>query len=432
MEIFKRTNFDFLGKKWPFIILSLLLTAAGLASLAIRGGPRYGIDFTGGAQMDVNFIKRPPAEAIRTALHKQFPGQVEVQELTEAGHSQEVLISTGVKDNSLTSVRDDMLAALNAAFNRGADGKLDLNTTEQTALADRLRQPLANAGIALSDDQLQSLANHIIGYRNAHSGLVANVNDLAGVPGVTPQVLGVVKQQLFPGSFAIRGFEFVGPKIGADLRQQAINVVLVALGAMLVYIAFRFEWIYGVAAVIAVFHDTIITIGLFSIFNKQIDLTVIAALLTLVGYSMNDTIVTFDRIRENLKLQRRGSFEELVNLSINQTLSRTVLTSGLTFLAVLSLFLFGGPVLNGFSFALVVGIIVGTYSSIFIASPILIFWQRLAEGRKRGTRAVAVPARVATEPMKTAKPAAAVQAAAKPVTAAARTAKPARQGYKKK
>jgi preprotein translocase subunit SecF len=148
-----------------------------------------------------------------------------------------------------------------------------------------------------------------------------------------------------------------------------------------------------VAAVIAVFHDTIITIGLFSIFNKPIDLTVLAALLTLVGYSMNDTIVVFDRIRENLKLQRRGSFRDLVNSSINQTLSRTVLTSGLTLLTALSLYLFGGQVLNGFSFALVVGIIVGTYSSIFIASPILLFWKDFSDQRKRSTRTAPASAR---------------------------------------
>jgi preprotein translocase subunit SecF len=152
---------------------------------------------------------------------------------------------------------------------------------------------------------------------------------------------------------------------------------------MLVYIAFRFEWIYGVAAVIAVFHDTIITIGLFSIFSKEIDLTVIAALLTLVGYSMNDTIVTFDRIRENIRLQRRGTFTEIVNASINQTLSRTILTSGLTLLTALSLYFFGGQVLSGFSFALVFGILVGTYSSIFIASPILIFWKDVADKNQK-------------------------------------------------
>jgi preprotein translocase subunit SecF len=300
-----------------------------------------------------------------------------------------------------------MIATLNATFNPNSDGKVDINNVGHSALADALRQPLANASVALSDDQLQALAGAITGYRDTHSGLIRNLDELSGVPGVKPQVLNVIKQVCFTGNFHIRSFEFVGPKIGADLRQQAINVVLIALGAMLVYIAFRFEWIYGVAAVIAVFHDTIITIGLFSIFNKPIDLTVIAALLTLVGYSMNDTIVTFDRIRENLKLQVRGSFRDIVNMSINQTLSRTVLTSGLTFLTALSLFLFGGRVLNGFSFALVVGIIIGTYSSIFIASPILIFWQDVADRRKRGTRPAAVVdsrARNVAKPVKNVKP----------------------------
>src|SRR5207302_4474120 len=148
---------------------------------------------------------------------------------------------------------------------------------------------------------------------------------------------------------------------------------------------------YGVAAVIACFHDTIITIGLFSLFGKEIDLTVIAALFTLVGYSMNDTIVIFDRIRENLKLSRREPLESLINKSVNQTLSRTVMTSGLTFLTVIALFLFGGAVLHGFSFALVVGIIIGTYSSVFIASPIVLFWQNYTEGRRRISPAASVP-----------------------------------------
>ncbi|MFL6352083.1 MAG: protein translocase subunit SecF [Bryobacteraceae bacterium] len=393
MEIFKQTNFDFLGKKWPFIILSLALTAAGFASLAIKGGPKYGIDFNGGALMDVNFIKRPPAEAIRSALHRRISGEIEVQEV---GNSQEALISTDVRDErTLQVVRANMISALNDAFNPQAGGKLDINTAGQTALADGLRDPLQRASVPVSDDQLQALTKQITRYRDTppHSGLIRNLDELSSVPGITPKILGVIKQECSPGNFAIRNVEIVGPKIGADLRQQAINVVLIALGAMLIYIAFRFEWIYGVAAVIAVFHDTIITIGLFSIFNKQIDLTVIAALLTLVGYSMNDTIVTFDRIRENIKLQRRGSFAEIVNASINQTLSRTILTSGLTFLTAVSLYLFGGQVLNGFSFALVVGIIIGTYSSIFIASPILVFWRDLVDSRKRKRKAAVVDAR---------------------------------------
>jgi preprotein translocase subunit SecF len=285
-----------------------------------------------------------------------------------------------------------MIEALNSRFNQSsAGGKLDVNTAGQTALVDRLRDPLAQASVALSDDQLQALAKSITAFRDSapRSGLIRDANEFASIPGVTPQVAAVLKAQLVPGGFSIRSVEIVGPSIGSDLRQQAVNVVLIALAAMLVYIAMRFEWIYGVAAVIAVFHDTIITIGLFSLFNKQIDLTVIAALLTLVGYSMNDTIVTFDRIRENLKLGRRGTFSEIVNASINQTLSRTVLTSGLTFLTAISLYLFGGQVLNGFSFALVCGILVGTYSSIFVASPILVFWYNFAEKRRRSARPLA-------------------------------------------
>jgi preprotein translocase subunit SecF len=399
MEIFKQTNFDFLGRKWPFILLSLVLTVVGLISLWMKGGPKYGIDFNGGALMDVNFIKRPPAEAIRSALRHKIAGEIEVQEIR---NTQEVLISTGARDdNALQVVRGDMISTLNTAFNSGqtgqAAGKFDINLTSQSALADHLREPLTRGGVLLSEDQLQTVTKAITTFRDTppRSGLISNLDDLSGVPGVTAQVLKVVKQECFPGNFAIRSVETVGPRIGADLRQQAINVVLIALGAMLVYIGFRFEWKYGVAAVIAVFHDTIITIGLFSLLGKQIDLTVIAALLTLVGYSMNDTIVTFDRIRENLKLHVRGSFPSIVNLSINQTLSRTVLTSGLTFLTAVSLFLFGGQVLNGFSLALVIGIIIGTYSSIFIASPILVFWHDVAAGKSGPMRATAVEVRPA-------------------------------------
>jgi preprotein translocase subunit SecF len=191
--------------------------------------------------------------------------------------------------------------------------------------------------------------------------------------------------------------------MGEQLREQALYVILLSLLGMLVYIAFRFEWIYGVAAVIAVFHDTIVTVGLFSILDKEITLTVVAALLTLVGYSMNDTIVIFDRIRENLKLNRRGSFESIVNSSINQTLSRTALTSGLTFLSTLALWLFGGPVLNGFSLALVIGIVIGTYSTLFIASPILIFWREFSEKRKRSARSGVAASPAPRAPAKTVK-----------------------------
>jgi preprotein translocase subunit SecF len=183
--------------------------------------------------------------------------------------------------------------------------------------------------------------------------------------------------------------DVVGPTVGKQLERQAGLATLYSLLGMLVYLWFRFQLIYGVAAVVACFHDTLITVGFFSLFNLEISLTVIAAILTLVGYSMNDTIVVFDRIRENLRLSRRESLPDVVNRSINQTLSRTVLTSGLTFLTVLSLYIFGGQVLRGFSFALTVGILIGTYSSIAIAAPMLVAWQ---ESRANKGKAAVLPA----------------------------------------
>jgi len=184
--------------------------------------------------------------------------------------------------------------------------------------------------------------------------------------------------------------QIVGPTAGKQLQRQAGFATLWSLLGMLIYLWFRFELIYGVAAVVAVFHDTLITVGAFSLLNKEISLTVIAAILTLIGYSMNDTIVVFDRIRENLGLSRRESLSDVVNRSINQTLSRTVLTSGLTFLTVLSLLLFGGPVLRGFSLALTVGVLIGTYSSIAVAAPMLVAYQ---DWRKAKGKAAALPAK---------------------------------------
>jgi preprotein translocase subunit SecF len=175
--------------------------------------------------------------------------------------------------------------------------------------------------------------------------------------------------------------DVVGPTVGHQLEKQATLATLYSMLGMLIYLWFRFQLIYGVAAVVACFHDTLITVGAFALTGREISLTVIAAILTLVGYSMNDTIVVFDRIRENLRISRREGLTELVNRSINQTLSRTVLTSGLTFLTVLALFIFGGPVLNDFSFALVVGILIGTYSSIAVAAPMLVAWQERRAGK---------------------------------------------------
>lgn len=378
MEIFKNTNFDFLGKKMPFIILSLLLTAAGIGSLIMKGGPRYGIDFKGGTVTTVRFQNNVSEDQIRAALSSKIPGEIVVQRDTTTN---DVLISTELRDEKeLDAARRQVLDTLAANFGGVSGEKKDLSNAGASLIAELLRGPLA---ASFNEQQVQDLAKAITTFRDTEKrGLLGNIDALSGVNGVNAQVLDALKQSFFVAPYQVRGFDLVGPKVGAELRTQALNATLLALAGMLVYIAFRFEFAYGLAAVLAVFHDTIITIGLFSIFDKEISLTVIAALLTLVGFSMNDTIVVFDRVRENLPSMRKEKFETIVNASINQTLSRTILTSGLTFLTAAALWLFGGAVLNGFSFALVVGIIVGTYSSIFIASPILIWWRDWMESRR--------------------------------------------------
>jgi preprotein translocase subunit SecF len=195
-------------------------------------------------------------------------------------------------------------------------------------------------------------------------------------------------------SYKIVGTDAVGAIAGVQLRNKAIAVTLAALVGILVYIAFRFEWTYGAAAVIAVFHDVLVTLGFFSIFQIEVSLNVIAALLTLVGFSVNDTIVVFDRVRENRKLHRRESLYKITNDAINQTLSRTIITNGLVFLSVLALVLFGGDVLRGFSLALFIGVIFGTYSSIAIASPIMVWWeQRIESANRQAALSFAQPVR---------------------------------------
>jgi preprotein translocase subunit SecF len=388
MEIFRNTNFDFLGKKWPFIIASLVLSVAGLISLAVKGGPRYGIDFQGGMLVTVKFKDAPDEGKIRAALDKALPSAPTVQRF-ESGNN-EVSIGTEGEDNTVvTRNLQIIMDTLEKLY--GQPGKPDFNNLSGAQVADRLRESLPKAGVFIGDQDLDSLVGTIMKYRDTppRSGLLASFNDLSAVPKMTPQMIQVLGQEFSLSSFHLQGKDFVGPKVGAELRSYALRATLLALGGMLVYIAFRFEWIYGVAAVVAVFHDTLITIGIFSLFNKEISLTVIAALLTLVGYSMNDTIVIFDRIRENIRLNRREKLEDVINRSVNQTLARTIMTSGLTFLTVMALFLFGGPVLHGFSFALVVGILIGTYSSVFVASPIVLFWHNYMDGRGK---AATVPA----------------------------------------
>jgi preprotein translocase subunit SecF len=385
MQILTDTHIDFLGRRRYFVALSVILMLAGAISLALNNGPKLGIDFKGGTLVYVKFKDEPDVSRIRGALTDQGINVSTLQPFEEEGsHELKIDLDLGTEEN-LDIGRDTIVKTLEALYPPQAD-KLDFNNSGTDALAERLRRHLANS--PLTSSEIQQAAAALIDFRDEapHSGLVNDFSELTSVPGVVPDIISALREETYLGDFAIRGVEVVGPKIGRDLQWQAVQATLAALGGMLLYIAFRFEWIYGVAAVVAVFHDVFITVGFFSLFGREIELTVIAALLTLVGYSMNDTIVIFDRVRENRKLTRKQPLEALLNDSVNQTLSRTILTSGLTFIAVLSLFLFGGEVLRGFSFALVVGVLIGSYSSIFVASPMLLWWQNLVAARSAPQR----------------------------------------------
>ena len=392
IELFKQPNIDWMGKAKYFFLLSGTLLVIGWAAIFFKGGIKYGIDFRGGTNVDVRFAQPPNIDQLRKGLQAQGLGNSEIQSISDIANpnSNEVMIfveQTGQMDQALDEGKSKVLTALNATYGSSTSSKTDFNSVTPTALANFLaqRDPL---GLSVSaGDKYQQLAKSLLDYRDKNSnGIITNFDALANAPSATPAVITVIKDNFSLGPFAVRDVAIVGPKVGGELRNQAIRVTLYALAGMLVYIAFRFEWIFGVAAVLAVFHDVLITLGLFKIFGFEISLTVIAALLTLVGYSMNDTIVIFDRIRENNRLLRKESFASVVNKSINQTLSRTILTSGLTFLTVLVLFLMGGQVLRAFAFALVVGIVVGTYSSFGIAAPLIVFWHRWRDkGEAAGT-----------------------------------------------
>jgi len=380
MDFFRHdVNLDWMGKTKYFVALSLTLLIIGTASWIHKGSLDYGIDFKGGTLVYVRFASTPPVDKWRQGLVQQGLGDSVIQQISDIAspNANEVVIylpQQGQGNEALDAGKGAILNALHATLGSGEAGKQDFNGASPDMIADVLtRKDPLSAGPA-GATRYQQLAKQLTDYRDRQArGVVSNLDNLrdAGAP---PSVLSALRDSFYAGPFAVVNVEIVGPKVGADLRRQAVYVTLYALAGMLVYIALRFELVYGAAAVLAVFHDVLITLGLFSLLHFEISLTVIAALLTLVGYSMNDTIVIFDRIRENLRLMRREPFKEIVNRSINQTLSRTILTSGLTFLTVLVLFLMGGQVLRSFSFALVVGILVGTYSSFGIAAPLVVAW----------------------------------------------------------
>ncbi len=342
IQVFKNVRIDWLANRRWFIAVSILLMLAGLGSAVFRqwkhpGGTQafnLGVDFKGGTVVTIRFKQRPVDDTIRAALLNQ-----------------------GLRDAIVQPVTDKPDTVL-------------------------IKLPLEGQEGAESQSQVDAGRTRVRNGLNTFGPEAQGKTDLYEDPNAAYKIIGT---------------DAVGAVAGAQLRNKAIAVTLAALVGILMYIAFRFEWTYGAAAVIAVFHDVLVTLGFFSIFQWEVSLTVIAALLTLVGFSVNDTIVVFDRIRENRRLHRRDSLYKVTNNSINQTLSRTVITSGLVFLSVLAMVLFGGEVLRGFSLALLIGITFGTYSSVAIASPIMVWWeQRIEAANKAAALARPVPSSLRT------------------------------------
>ncbi|PYV80717.1 MAG: protein translocase subunit SecF [Acidobacteria bacterium] len=345
------------------------------------------IDFRGGTQVSVKFSHAPDVNAVHQTMDRIGYHNARIRTLGGAG-SNDLLIDLPQQESSAQALDQGKQQIINALRTNAPADKQDINNSSSLALSAYLLQ---TDPLHLSTDaqkQYAAIAQKIADYRDkTKGGVLSSFGDLKGL--VDPTVVTALQQGFYLSDFGVYNVAIVGPQVGAQLRKQAILATAYSLAGMLVYLAFRFELIYGVAAVITVFHDTLITVGAFSLTDKPISLTVIAAILTLIGYSNNDTIVVFDRIRENLKLMRREKLADIVNRSINQTLSRTILTAGLTFLTVLALFLFGGEVLHGFSLALVIGILIGTYSSIAIAAPILVAYQDWRQNRSKPVVALA-------------------------------------------
>jgi preprotein translocase subunit SecF len=386
VRLFHKTNIDFLRIKWICISLSILSIAIGTVSLVVKGGPKLGIDFTGGAQIVYGFSKTPDEDQIRKIVEAANVNVVSVQRF-DRPEKNEVLLRVPLEKREGRDISKEVTGALTKAlFPQGADAQaFDLNLNGGDTLLAKLladdpeklaTRPNADARVEYGREVQALIA------ARSEKGLFGSVEDAAKTPGVSPATADWMKSRTIAGPFTLLSAENVGPQVGKDLREKGMWAILLSWAAMLAYIAFRFRSAsFGTAAVVALIHDTWTTLGLCSILNLEISLTVVAAFLTLIGYSVNDTVVVFDRIRENREKSKRTPLPELVNTSINQTLSRTVLTSVLTFVVVVVLFFLGGEVLRGFAFVMIIGIIVGTYSSIFIAAPLVIVWEEWKQKR---------------------------------------------------
>ncbi len=386
MEFLTNTNIDFMKYRKFWVVVSLLLVGVGIFSVFVHGNLNIGIDFAGGTQINLQFKDKPNLDQLRSTLNGAGLEEISIQRVGKEEEN-EVLVRTRLIEGEVEGSLDRSVAALDKSLNGGVAAKPDINRVGSDALTGLLSQGNPD-GLApeAAPAAYARIAEGILEKRK-EAGLFSSWDEVSGVGGLSPAGLSALREQAAMGNFTVLGVENVGPQIGEELRKQGFYAVALSLLGMLIYIWFRFELRFGVGAIMACIHDVLVTLGLFALFGYEFNLTTIAAFLTLIGYSVNDTVVIFDRIRENMRKTRRKPLIEIMNESINQTLSRTLLTGGSTLLALAALLWLGGDVIKGFAFVMLVGILVGTYSSIYVASPFALLWERYfgAEARTQHT-----------------------------------------------
>ncbi|HKB07629.1 MAG TPA: protein translocase subunit SecF [Candidatus Polarisedimenticolia bacterium] len=379
LQVFHNANFDLMGRvKWPFLIVSVVVMVLAVGTMLTRGF-NYGIDFAGGTAVRVKFRERPRVEEMRAALERSGLGDISIQNLGDP-QDHEVLIRVELTQSVAAAAGSEggeisrkVVESLQSPEWHQAQkaGKIDLNMITENDLKEWLSGRLPADAASAAD--AGAIAAAVVRYRTEHAGLIRAASEINSIPGVKPESARVLEEQSILGPFTVRSVDFIGPTAGKELLRNTLFAVFGSVGGILIYVWWRFKrWMWGLTAVVALVHDVVIAAGAIALTRKEFSVDIVAALLTILGYSINDTIVVFDRIRENLRIYRDVEFPTLVNASINQTLSRTILTSFTVFIAVTALFLYGGDKLNPMSFCLMVGVVFGTYSSVFVAAALLV------------------------------------------------------------
>ena len=381
MQIFKKPDFDFMKYKLFAFGLSGIIIIGGIINITKGKGMNYGIDFAGGSLVRVLLKNEIPTDEVRKLLSDIGLEKSRIQEIG-ASKREYLIRSLQTLEKSQEEeieaheiIGNKVIEALRLQEDRTTleKGFKDLNTIDERELTLILE--------ASFPEEASAIAQNILSFRISE-GIIQDYAQLQQETGIGQEIINTLEGKTFLGSLAVLSKETVGPQVGHDLRRKATQAVIWALIGMLIYIGVRFKLAYGVAAILTLTHDVLITLGIFSLTNREINLPVIAAMLTIVGYSLNDTIVIFVRVRDNLRILRKHDFERILDTSINQTLSRTVITSGTTFLTVLALYLFGGEVINDFAFTIIIGVVTGTYSSIYQSCPLLYYWNKIFKPKK--------------------------------------------------